>query len=110
MLLSTPDLTATVVLNIYFLINCGGRIAKQTVHKTNNATTNNSFVCRAPAIIASLFPNLKLSYRSSLGKFNSIGSDILITLRASNVSLSRLSKHEYTLITLERVKYTYMHI
>ncbi|KAL7731159.1 hypothetical protein ACLKA6_014353 [Drosophila palustris] len=40
---------------------------------------------RAPAIIASLFPNLKLSYRSSLGKFNSIGSDILITLRASNV-------------------------
>ncbi|KAH8388401.1 hypothetical protein KR093_005777 [Drosophila rubida] len=39
---------------------------------------------RAPAIIASLFPNLKLSYRSSLGKFNSIGSDILITLRASN--------------------------
>ncbi|KAH8414227.1 hypothetical protein KR215_000804 [Drosophila sulfurigaster] len=39
---------------------------------------------RAPAIIASLFPNLNLSYRSSLGKFNSIGSDILITLRASN--------------------------
>lgn len=47
----------------------------------------NSFVYRAPAIIASLFPNLKLSYRSSLGKFNSIGNDLLITLRASNVSL-----------------------
>ncbi|XP_017847743.1 glycerol-3-phosphate acyltransferase 1, mitochondrial isoform X1 [Drosophila busckii] len=39
---------------------------------------------RASAIIARLFPNLKLSYRTSLGKFNSIGSDILYTLRASN--------------------------
>ncbi|XP_030558993.1 glycerol-3-phosphate acyltransferase 1, mitochondrial [Drosophila novamexicana] len=39
---------------------------------------------RAPAIIARLFPNLNLSYRSSLGKFNTIGNDILFTLRASN--------------------------
>lgn len=51
----------------------------------------NFFVYRAPAIIARLFPNLNLSYRSSLGKFNTIGNEILFTLRPSNVSLQSLS-------------------
>ncbi|KAH8383971.1 hypothetical protein KR009_011561 [Drosophila setifemur] len=39
---------------------------------------------RAPVIIAGLFPNLNLSYRSSLGKINTIRSDLLVTLRSSN--------------------------
>ncbi|XP_017099991.2 glycerol-3-phosphate acyltransferase 1, mitochondrial isoform X1 [Drosophila bipectinata] len=39
---------------------------------------------RAPIIIAGLFPNLNLSYRSSLGKINTIRSDLLVTLRSSN--------------------------
>ncbi|KAH8306284.1 hypothetical protein KR018_006101 [Drosophila ironensis] len=39
---------------------------------------------RAPVIIAGLFPNLNLHYRSSLGKINTIRSDLLVTLRSSN--------------------------
>ncbi|KAH8288583.1 hypothetical protein KR054_005612 [Drosophila jambulina] len=39
---------------------------------------------RAPVIIAGLFPNLNLSYRSSLGKINTIRSDLLVTLRSSH--------------------------
>ncbi|EDV44208.1 uncharacterized protein Dana_GF18869, isoform A [Drosophila ananassae] len=39
---------------------------------------------RAPIIIAGLFPNLNLNYRSSLGKINTIRSDLLVTLRSSH--------------------------
>ncbi|EDX14703.1 GD21357 [Drosophila simulans] len=40
---------------------------------------------RAPVIIAGLFPNLNLSYRTSyLSKINTIRSDLLVTLRSSN--------------------------
>ncbi|XP_001358255.4 glycerol-3-phosphate acyltransferase 1, mitochondrial isoform X1 [Drosophila pseudoobscura] len=39
---------------------------------------------RAPIIIANLFPNLNLSYRTSLGKINTIRSDLLVTLRSTN--------------------------
>ncbi|XP_034664662.1 glycerol-3-phosphate acyltransferase 1, mitochondrial isoform X1 [Drosophila subobscura] len=39
---------------------------------------------RAPIIIANLFPNLNLSYRTSLGKINTMRSDLLVTLRSTN--------------------------
>ncbi|EDW44081.1 GM24711 [Drosophila sechellia] len=47
----------------------------------------NMMILLAPVIIAGLFPNLNLSYRTSyLSKINTIRSDLLVTLRSSNVS------------------------
>ncbi|EDW14535.1 glycerol-3-phosphate acyltransferase 1, mitochondrial isoform X1 [Drosophila mojavensis] len=48
---------------------------------------------RAPAIIARLFPNLNLSYRSSLGKFNTIGNEILFTLRPNEPKPQNFLEH-----------------